>query len=606
MSAEPFSAVVIRGDFLDAARAPMYVADASPERNIHRISKGLANLLEYPSPQSISMDAFLRQHVHTDDFAAQREAWARFAVDGNSSSSEYRLVKRSGVVCWVHEESMGIGDSRGEQRYVLGFLNDITDRVHDAETLGSYARDLRERVKELDCLYSITHLAEEGTVDQILERVVPLLPRAWQYADRAYARIVFEGREFCSDSPPPGAWNQRADIVIHGTSVGLVEIGYRSWDESKGVDPFLPEEWSLLKGIARRLADTIERRRSEEALRRSEELYRTLAKNVPNAFVGLFDTALRCTLAEGVLRNALSKQSVEGQLLSEIWSKDLDFLLHSCRLALEGKENLEERRWNGLALSIHTLPIVTGCGVSTGMFLVQDVTNRRTLEKEVLEIAGREQRRFGQDLHDGLGQMLTGLMCLSGSLVKNLEQAQSPYAADAAEFTEIVRHAMTELRLIARGVMPVDIDPRGLATALDEFAYDCENMFNIVCEFKCNESVRVPDPVAATQLYRIVQEAVNNAVRHGRASHVSIVLEQAGMEMGRLVISDNGTGFDVQKQPSSGMGMRIMRYRVETIGGSLDVHSQSGKGTRIECRIPLVHAADSPRGAMHDDRRPSS
>ncbi|MCC6696612.1 MAG: PAS domain-containing protein [Candidatus Hydrogenedentes bacterium] len=573
-----------------------YVARADASRTPLGVSGRLAIALGYSIRAKVPLQDFWDAHLHPSDADRVKKRWAGQSTRKRVRDPlEYRLLTKKGAIIWIHEESVLGENSDGAPRCVFSVLVDVTKGKEAEEHNLSQARDLRERVKELNCLYAITHLAEEGSVEQMLERVVCILPEAWQYPERAYARIAYAGRTFASQGACDSQWMQSASITIRGETVGHVEIGYRSLPAGAPESPFLPEEWSLLRGITRRLSDAIERIMAQEAVRKSEALYRTLAKNVPGALVGLFDRDLCCTLAEGNLRGILSKHRIEGLSLSEVWKDEPRFLLQACQRALEGHETAEEHRWHDLALSIHTLPIGDADGVRSGMFLVQDVTERRNLEKEVLEIAAREQRRIGQDLHDGLGQLLTGLMCLSGSLSRNLHQVAPSHVAEADEITQITRHAMTEVRALARGLMPVDLDSRGLAAALQELAYDCENLFNVACDCICDDPVRVEDPVSSLQLYRITQEAVSNAVRHGQASLIRIHLSQDPSGSGLLTIQDDGRGFRTGAKPGTGMGLRIMKYRAETIGGLLEVHSRRAKGTTIACRFPLSVTRQPPR-----------
>ena len=578
-----------------------YVAGAGGSREPLGISDSLAAALGYSRRAKVPLRSFWEVHLHPDDANVVKSRWAAPSTAGMAERPfEYRLLTKSGGTIWVHEESI-LGEGAGTAApCIFAMLVDVTKGKEAEEHNRSQARDLRERVKELNCLYAITHLAEEGSVEQMLEQVVCILPEAWQYPELAYARITYAGRAFSSQDVQVTQWTQTGSIDIRGETVGYVEIGYLYLPPGVVGSPFLPEEWSLLRGITRRLADAIERIQAEEAVRKSEALYRTLAKNVPGALVGLFDRDLSCTLAEGCLKGVLTKDHIEGLPLSKVWKDEPRFLLQACQRALDGQETAEEHRWRDLALSIHTMPIGDAGAVRSGMFLVQDVTERRNLEKEVLEIAAREQRRMGQELHDGLGQLLTGLMCLSGSLSRNLQQAAPSHVGEADEITQITRHAMTEVRALARGLMPVDLDSRGLAAALQELAYDCENLFNVACDCFCDDQVRVEDPVSSLQLYRITQEAVSNAVRHGQASLIRIHLGLDASGSGLLTIQDEGRGFQPGAKPGTGMGLRIMKYRAETIGGLLEIHTRRAQGTTITCRFPLSVTQQPPMTPLEE------
>jgi PAS domain S-box-containing protein len=207
-----------------------------------------------------------------------------------------------------------------------------------------------------------------------------------------------------------------------------------------------------------------------------------------------------------------------------------------------------------------------------------DVTGRKQLEQEILEISGREQRRIGHDLHDDLCQRLGGLQLLIGVLEKDLVAAGNPQAPQAGRIEALVHEALERARLLARGLAPVAIEEGGLASALQELADNAAQLFDLRCEFR-GESVGLADAGAATHLYRIAQEAITNAAKHGRAERVVISLTDAG-DCFELKVVDDGKGF---ARPMAGMGLRIMKYRAAMLGATLDVQSAAGRGTTVTC-----------------------
>jgi PAS domain S-box-containing protein len=217
--------------------------------------------------------------------------------------------------------------------------------------------------------------------------------------------------------------------------------------------------------------------------------------------------------------------------------------------------------------------------------IIHDLTNRKRLERELLEISDREQRRIGRDLHDGLGQQLAGIGFLSKSLENRLAAKDSPEAADARQIADLVAAAIAQARAMARGLHPVDLKASGLMSALEELAANVEGMFRILCTFRCPQPVLLSDNAVAVHAYRIAQEAVNNALRHGKATHITISLERAGDTIA-LSVDDNGIGLTPTPGKSTGMGMQIMRYRAALINATLDIGPGSrGSGTTISCRF---------------------
>jgi PAS domain S-box-containing protein len=216
---------------------------------------------------------------------------------------------------------------------------------------------------------------------------------------------------------------------------------------------------------------------------------------------------------------------------------------------------------------------------------IRDITERKRLEKENLEISEREQRRIGQDLHDGLCQHLAGIEMLSQVLAKKLAPRHKNGSARATEIAKAVRESISQTRLLARGLSPVTLEAEGLMSALAELALNTEKMFRVRCEFGCPEVVKFDDHAAATHLFRIAQEAVSNAIKHGQAKKISIQLGD-GAEHLRLSVSDNGTGFPEKVSHGKGMGLRIMQSRIGMVGGTLMIERNRGGGVSVICTAP--------------------
>jgi PAS domain S-box-containing protein len=220
-----------------------------------------------------------------------------------------------------------------------------------------------------------------------------------------------------------------------------------------------------------------------------------------------------------------------------------------------------------------------------------DITERRRLQKTVLDISAQEARRIGQDLHDGLGQHLTGIAFMSKVLERKLAESSAPESADADTILKLVNEAIDKTRELARGLRPVVSDAEGLMSALQRVATEVSDLFKISCQFDCDEPVLINDVGAATHLYHIAQEAVNNAIKHGNARHVLVTLSRID-DAGTLTIHDDGVGFPAVPASGSGMGLHIMRYRASMIGATLQVDSDDRGGTRVSCVFPSKTVSD--------------
>jgi two-component system, LuxR family, sensor kinase FixL len=216
---------------------------------------------------------------------------------------------------------------------------------------------------------------------------------------------------------------------------------------------------------------------------------------------------------------------------------------------------------------------------------IRDITERKRLEREVLEISERERQRIGQDLHDGLCQQLAAIELMSQVLEQKLTPRSKPAAARAGEIARYVRETISQTRLLARGLSPVTLESEGLLSGLLELAGNTEKMFGVPCRFESSGEVRVREAAVATHLYRIAQEAVSNAIKHGKAGRLVIGLQRLS-DRTVLTISDNGRGFPQGAPASSGMGLRIMQYRAGMIGGTLSFQRNRKRGVTVHCWVP--------------------
>jgi signal transduction histidine kinase len=222
------------------------------------------------------------------------------------------------------------------------------------------------------------------------------------------------------------------------------------------------------------------------------------------------------------------------------------------------------------------------CGPNQLLVIVRDVSSQKLLEKEILEISSREQTRIGQDLHDGLGQHLTGITFLTRALENRLASQALPEASNAAEIGKLVLQALSQTRSLARGLFPVELESAGLIAGLRELAGTVEKMFNISCTVDCDQDIFVRDQSAQTHLFRLAQEAVNNSVKHGKAKKVQISFKTADDKY-VLSISDDGIGLPADGPRLKGLGLRIMNYRAQKVGGTLAIEPNQPRGTVIRC-----------------------
>jgi two-component system, NarL family, sensor histidine kinase UhpB len=339
-----------------------------------------------------------------------------------------------------------------------------------------------------------------------------------------------------------------------------------------------------------------ERRQAEIALEEQRVLLSTLIDSLPEVIYAV-DTDNHLTVVNRALLDALEKkrEHVLGRGLSEVWTEEgaLDIESQAASTMRTGRALTDqERAWISADGSIRWftsthVPLRDHGTVSGLVCTVQEVTARKELEQEILEISNREQRRLGSDLHDGLGQELTGLSLLMKGLEVQLSRESPQYLSQVTKISDLLARAIQSTRSLARGLAPVNLERGGLPEALKHLAARCTDMYSLECSF-ANGGPKLPDleEGAATHLYRVAQEATTNAARYARAKSISIDLRSTGRKL-QLSIADDGIGLTAglaQGQP--GMGLKIMEYRARMLGGTINFE-EPGPGTRIVLSAPL-------------------
>jgi len=249
-----------------------------------------------------------------------------------------------------------------------------------------------------------------------------------------------------------------------------------------------------------------------------------------------------------------------------------------------GSHEISGRRKDGTIFPIQlSMNSVEGRELFVGV--ARDMTEHKALQKEIIDVAMLEQRRIGQELHDGTQQELTGLGLLALNLAESLGRSGSTAASQvAARVASGIEQCNQRVRSLARGMVPVPVDREGLMTALAELARQTTEIHGLPCGFECPSRVEIDNDNEATHLYRIAQEAVSNATRHAKASAIWIRLEQVE---GRLIleVQDNGVGLQAGRVSGKGVGLRLMEHRCGMIGGTFAIEPRPDGGTCIACSV---------------------
>ncbi len=329
-------------------------------------------------------------------------------------------------------------------------------------------------------------------------------------------------------------------------------------------------------------------RQTEEALRESEARYRSVMEAAPDPIV-VYDMKGLVTYFNPAfsrvfgwpLQESLGRK-MDHFVPGENWEETRRMI--ATMLAGETLSAVPTRRYNKMG---HIVEVsISGATfrnrkdeLEGSVIILRDVTKSRRLQQQVMEIGDQVRRRIGQDLHDDLCPHLIGIHGLTAVLAENLSEESSAQAPRAEKISELINSAIAKARALARGLCPVHLAGHGFIAALEDMARQTEAAFNITCQFECDERIVLADNAAATHLYYIAQEAVQNAVKHADADTISIRLYYTDNRI-RLKIADNGRGLPDPLE-SSGIGLQIMPFRSKMINADFRIDSCAKTGTAV-------------------------
>ncbi len=239
----------------------------------------------------------------------------------------------------------------------------------------------------------------------------------------------------------------------------------------------------------------------------------------------------------------------------------------------------------GIWLSVNGRPLVDHTGnIAGGVIVFSDISARKDLERQVAAVSDREQRHLGEDLHDGLCQHLVSVAFAARNLAAKLEEHSRREAEEATQIAELLGESIAQARAVARGLYLVPAEAGGLRAALEEFVLQVQARHRVSCQFVEQVAIPIVGEMMVTNLFRIAQEAVNNAVKHARAAQITVTLS-ADQQQVLLRIEDDGAGFQPGAEPSRGMGLHLMNHRARILGAALHIGPRPGGGTVLSCLV---------------------
>lgn len=552
--------------------------------------------------------ALWEECIHPEDRKAVRVALQRW-FDGAQADYEahYRVISRDGRVRWIADRGIILGRKDGKPYQIGGIARDITER--------EAAEAARKR------LAAVVESSDDAIITLDLNGVI----QTWNAgAERIFQYSAAEavGKPVSILRPPEAAddeavfrrYIRRGKRIDHYETRRIRKDG-RIIDISLSISPLMDAAGHLTgfskisrditqQNVGRRMFDRLLEAAPDGfvildapgrmwlANARAERLFGIPRKAmIGTAFEMMLALGERDrfgTLRKDFLAQPEHAERFRGMELAGLRKDGSEFPMEISLSQVETPEgaliiiditDITERKNAELTIRLLNTELEQRVQQRTAE-LMHQIAARRQLEDEILQISEREQRRIGQDLHDDLGQQLAGAWMMADVLQRTLMAEKSPQSAAAKKINELLQKALSHTRGLARGLHPVSPEQGGFARALQNLAEQSIELFGVKCRFECCETAPIQTETAMMHLYRITQEAVSNAVKHGKAKNIRIRLTAAD-----LTITDDGSGLKA-KLPGDGMGLRIMRYRAEMCGGTLSVRNGRSKGVVVSCEFP--------------------
>jgi PAS domain S-box-containing protein len=548
------------------------------------------------------------QQVHPDDKARWSIEAAEMFLSGKPLRSAYRVIARDGKVFWFQCEAKMIRRPDGRPWFIHGVGFDITD-LKLAEAALRRGEELFRLLVSGVKDYAIVMLDTEG-------RVTSWNAGAEQILGHSEREIL--GRHFSEFYTEEGMRQGKASLgLLTAAEHGRYEDA--GWRRRKDGSLFwadvvitaVRDETGKLRGFGKVTRDITDRKLAENALEQERSVLSAILDTV-GALVAVLDPEGRIVRFNKFWSETTGYAAgqIEGRSIWDLFplSEDIEHFREIFALVKAGQQVREsESLWvtpDGESHCISwTFTVLRKSDGATSHVVVTgvDVTERRKMEQTVLEVSAREQRRIGQDLHDGLGQHLTGIAFLSKVLAQRLSERSYVEAKEAEKIVRLVNQAIEKTRELAHGLLPVVSEGHGLMSALERWSDEVRDVCRVQCRFVCESQVLIEDVSVATHLYHIAQEAVNNAIKHGKAQAIIIRLAADG-NSGTLIVDDDGLGYKGASSKHTGLGLGIMSHRANMMGGSLDIRSLTPAGTRVTCIFPFRRSVESQEVADADER----
>lgn len=616
-SREELASGLGRGNFctaqaLDAVRNPVLVLDISDARfNIIFANAAIRELLgPQASPivgapigdflELSSIEPFakaIRQLGSTSASRVQKISWRMAATDGDLAT-EFKLLgdRASGASVMLTLPTVDKAPLRYPESATARSLKkpagweqrcnaDIVDEKTARQTLNRLTEWLKLSMRAAHMYAWRWDRAGDEFEFVIPDNVAHLLPPDFCCMEGFIERLHPEDRERMAGSVQL-ALDEGIDIKEE-FRFRMGDDSYR-WYATVG-RPLLNDAGGVC-GLVGATQDVTDRRSTQARVREYSELLRTATANTADVLL-LLDADLNVRFCNRSVGGFGPQEMVGMSAQNVMRGSDWNVQLHLLRSVLEGAaesvafgheavgEDGALHRYTGRAIPVYDKGVITGLSLT-----VADITERMRLEREILEISTREQERIGHDLHDGLGQELTGVALMLRSLSNKIRRDYPNAAADVEEIIGVVNHSIESTRSLARGLSPVNTNRGGLVHALRALALRSRDLYSLNVRFRSKVWPQLTiDETCGSHLYRIAQEALTNVARHAKASRAEVRLQVTDGKF-ELSIEDDGVGVRRSFKTVNGMGLKLMAYRASMIGAELEIAANEPKGTIVRIR----------------------
>ena len=492
-----------------------------------------------------------------------------------------------------------------ETGYANLYASDITERKKAEEALLAKTYNLTDRVKELNCLYGVTHLVETPNLSQkeLCQGIVALILPAWQYPEITCARIIFEGQEFKSDNFRETEWTQTADIVFHGKPSGIIQVCYLEERQEEDEGSFFKEERNLINALAERLGKIIEHNKAEETLRIERD-------NLKNIFEAVKD---------GIY---IVNQQYDIQYVNPVLIKD--FGVYEGRKCYEYFHDQTEVcpwcrshdvfagktvRWewysfkNQKTYDLIDTPLKNPNGSISKLEIFRDITERKQAEKQVLEYQKqlqqmgskiamaeeRQRRQIATILHDNIGQDMALSMLKLDTLKKSA--SSKDVIAGLDEVNKTIEKTVQDTRTLSFDLSSPILHRFGFVRAIEQWISEqVRKRHGIKTRFIKNRKIKQLDEDTSVVLYQATREVLINVIKHAQAKSVEVSVNQIDGEI-EVIVKDDGVGFEISEigqflHENGGFGLFNVSERLNYFGGDIRIESKPENGTMVALTIP--------------------